>query len=496
MKHNRLIADAFAYTFAGYLVQPLALLSSLWIKKTIGPYLSGVIATLAVVAAYFTYSNLGVLTAAERDLPVLLGEDDSVGFARMQGTAFTFTMLSAVILAALMLSGAIAFRGAIGQPLFEGLVAYAVVVVLQQLTFYYLTLLRTRQQFMFLSKVQIFSMTLSSLGNALAVSFFGFRGLLLAAVLLAVAQITWLQMRERHFPPLTVDRKGLKHLLSVGIPLLAFGIVMTTMRSIDNIIVLRFLGTTALGMYSIALMANVLLFSLTNSLSGVLFPRMQIAYGRVRTFETLSTFVVRPTLVMGVMLPILMGLLFLAGPEVIRAFLPQFIPGVPAFKVIVIVSYFFSMFQMSLCFLISINKQLQAVLLIVVGLIVTAGVSAWCLQQRLGIEAIAGAVGVGYVCCFVGVNVFALRHWATWREVKRFLWDATAPLLYSVTLLALLEGMFSQLRFVLASPLWLTGLECVAFGLGYIPLVLFLEPRTGLLAETGIMTAGRPRQAK
>ncbi len=37
MKHKRLLTDAFAYTFAGYFVQPLTVVSSLWTKGLIGP---------------------------------------------------------------------------------------------------------------------------------------------------------------------------------------------------------------------------------------------------------------------------------------------------------------------------------------------------------------------------------------------------------------------------------------------------------------------------
>lgn len=485
MKHKGLVIDAFAYTFAGYLVQPLAIISSLWTKGLIGPYLVGVLATLTLVTSYSGFSNLGMLSAAERDLPVLKGAGNGEGFNRMRDTIFTLTVISGVVFAVLMLAGTLIYRSAIDPALFEGLVVYALLVVLQQWGFYYITLLRTHQEFIFLSKVQVLLAALLSFGNVLAALLFGFRGLLILTVLVAVVQIALLSRHQNQLPALGLEWREVKHLFSVGVPLLAFGLVMTGMRTIDNVMVLRLLGTEALGLYSIALMANGILFALTNSLSGVLYPRMQAAYGRSKTLESLSEYVIRPTLIMGVILPVLMALIFFGVPSAVQAFLPRFIPGLPAFRVIVAVTYFFAMFQMSSAFLIALNKQFRVMLLLGVALVVTTLLSVVFTQLSWGLVGIASAVGVGYILCFVSVNTYAVRHWAGWRQVARFLWDAALPFLYSAVLLIMLEVLLPSERSNLVLAAGLTALKFVLFCLGYIPLLLILERRTGLLADFG-----------
>jgi O-antigen/teichoic acid export membrane protein len=369
--------------------------------------------------------------------------------------------------------------------LFEGLVVYALVVVLQQWAFYYITLLRTHQEFVFLSKVQVLLAVLASFGNVLAALFFGFRGLLISTLLVSMVQAALFSWHGIQLPVLGWDRSEVKHLFAVGVPLLALGLVMTGMRTVDNLMVLRLLGTEALGLYSIALMANVILFAFTNSLSCVLYPRMQAAYGRSKTLESLSEYVIRPTLIMGVILPVLMAVIFFGIPFAVWAFLPRFVPGLPAFRVIVAVTYFFAMFQMSATFLIALNKQLGVTVLLGFALVVSVLMSVIVAPLNLGLVGIASAVGVGYGLCFVSINTYAVRHWASWRQVARFLWDATLPFLYGTVLLMMLDVLLPGERSNPGLAAGVTALKFVLFCLGYIPLVLMMERRTGLLADFG-----------
>ena len=65
MKHKSIIVDATFYRFAGYVVQPITIVSSIWTKSIIGPYLVGVFATLALVSMFSGFDNLDISSAAE-----------------------------------------------------------------------------------------------------------------------------------------------------------------------------------------------------------------------------------------------------------------------------------------------------------------------------------------------------------------------------------------------------------------------------------------------
>lgn len=99
MKHKRIFIDATAYTFSGYIVLPLSLISSLFVKKTIGPYLVGVMGTLNLLLFYASFCHLGVLNTAERDLLYCLGRGDTRRFDSISRTTFSLNITSGFLFA-------------------------------------------------------------------------------------------------------------------------------------------------------------------------------------------------------------------------------------------------------------------------------------------------------------------------------------------------------------------------------------------------------------
>lgn len=494
MKHKSILVDAAFYTFAGYLVQPVTIVASIWTKAIIGPYLVGVFATLALVPAYSGFVNLGTLGAAERDLPFFKGANELDRFRRMRDTAFSLAIVAAAVCGIIILCGAFFLRPTVDGPMFMGLLVYGAMAAVQQLAFYHITMLRTRQEFVFLSKMQVLNVVITSWGGVLGAAVFGFPGLLAAGILAAVIQLTLFVRHDAEPATLRVDWVEVRHMVGVGVPLLIFGLVMTAMRTVDNILVLRLLGTEPLGMYSIALMANVALFGLTNSLSTVLYPRMQTAYGQNQTLDTLSRFVVRPTLVMGALLPLLTAVIFFGVPFAVDVFLPKFRPGLPAFRIVTVATYFFAMFQMASGSLLALNKQLRLTVLLAGGLAIAGGFSWWLSGRGWGIEGIAAATGLGYVWCFVAVNAYALRQWTNWWKVASFLWTATQPFLFGLLLLVLIEQGLHVPTATPMSAALLAVAKCVAFGVGYVPFLMFSESRTGVWRDIGAPFVGALRR--
>src|SRR4051794_15775940 len=116
MRYKRILVDATVYSFAGYLIQPVAIVSSLLVRGTIGPYLAGVMATLNLILFYASFSHLGVLNAAERDMPVSLGSADTARFHRIRNTAFTESMFMALVFAIGLVAWSLWSRSSLNQP--------------------------------------------------------------------------------------------------------------------------------------------------------------------------------------------------------------------------------------------------------------------------------------------------------------------------------------------------------------------------------------------
>ena len=117
MRYKRIFVDAAVYSFAGYLIQPLAIVSSLMVKGAIGPYLTGVMATLNLILYYASFTHLGVLNAAERDLPVCLGSGDTDRFNRIRDTTFFTSLFLALLFAVGMVAWALWSKSDLDRPM-------------------------------------------------------------------------------------------------------------------------------------------------------------------------------------------------------------------------------------------------------------------------------------------------------------------------------------------------------------------------------------------
>lgn len=483
MKHRKIIIDATVYTFAIYLIQPITIISSLFVRHALGPYLTGVVSTLSLFVYYASFSHLGVLSAAERDLPYYRGSGDMIRYNRIVSCSFTMTFWSGVLFALGMIVWATISRSSLSKSLFLGALIYALNIIIVLWAAYYITLLRTSKQFVYLSKVQVIIGLVASFGNAISAFLFGFEGLLVSTIFTGLLQAFLLTRFFGSIPSFKLDWLELKRLLLAGIPLLILGLAMTGIKTIDNIMTLRFLGTEALGIYSIALMANNTIFSITNSLSVVLYPRMQEAYGKDSTIKSLISYVIRPSIIMGVLLPLLISVLFFLVPPVIYWLLPRFASGIPSFKLIAILSYFLAMFPMSVNFLVSMNKQLKVVAFLMAAIAITYVLAKTFIDAGWGLEGIAMAIGGGYIFCFISINAHALSYWAKWKEIIRFLWDLSVPLLYSAILFVLLDRYVLQGNKNLIYAFFLGLLKVSIFCLFYVPLFFAMERKTRLISD-------------
>jgi O-antigen/teichoic acid export membrane protein len=483
MKYKRLLVDATVYSFAGYLIQPLAIVSSLMVRGAIGPYLAGVMATLNLILYYASFSHLGVLNAAERDLPVCLGSRDNDRFNRMRDTTFVTSLFLALIFAVGLVVWSLWSKSHLEAQMFAGILVYAFYVFVWMWSGYYLILLRTSQEFVFLGKIQILIGVLSSVGNVVMVLLFGFSGLLAMTLVVIIAQTALLSRRVEYASSLRMDWQELKGLLLVGVPMLLFGLAVTGIRTVDNILVLRFLGTEALGFYSIALLANTAIFAVSNSLSGVLYPRMLKAYGGNPTIQTLSLYIIRPSILIAVILPFLIGGLFYLMPPAVVGFLPRFSPGISALRIVSVSSFFLALYLMSVNFLVALNKQLRATVFLVVGIAMSTLSGIIFTRYGWGLNGIALAAGIGYAFCFASVNVDVLRHWVRWEEVAIFFGDLCAPIAYATVVLLVLDKLPMRLTGGVISGFVIAVVKLSLFCLAYLPMVFLMDRKSGLISD-------------
>lgn len=483
MKHVLLIKNAAYYTLTSYLVMPVSIVSTILIRQWMDPYIFGVIATLNLFVLYSVFSNLGTLGAAEVKLPYYRGKGDMLEFEKIRSTTFAFTLLSGCMFSIGVAAWVILERTRIDEYLFMGMLVYCVYFVVNQVVCYYITLLRADSEFIFLSKLQLYSGLLTSGGNIFAVWTWGFKGFLAVAIINIFFQGGLLIRHVKYRPLFSLNLEEAKILLIGGLPMLILGLSAQGMKTIDNFLVLEFLGTEQLGFYTIALVANMIIFSVTNSIGNVLYPSMQAAYGRSGSSDSLRLYVIRPTLIVGLFLPIMISSLYFFVPMVVHWIIPKFDPGMFAFKIIVLSTYFFSIVNMSTGYLISINKQKILVIFSVFTLVLIAALAKMSVTFGWGLEGIALATGIGYFVYFSAISIFVLRHWATWKQTMVFLFDTSFPFFYGLGLILVIERFLSALAIANQSNFPLATFQLMLFLICYSPCFLILERKTRLICD-------------
>jgi O-antigen/teichoic acid export membrane protein len=214
---------------------------------------------------------------------------------------------------------------------------------------------------------------------------------------------------ERRF-----DLALLGPLLVDGMPMLAGAVAFETIRNADRIVIGSVLGFTALGVYSVTQIVCQGIYYLPNALSTVMFPRFQARYG-----ETLAA----------------ISVLLVALPPAIRAFLPAFADTIPPLRVMLVGTYFLCLSPPAGQFLLTVRKQTPALFVALPATAVALG-GAY-LGAASGLVGVAAGVASACFVEFVGINVYALSHFADARSIAGQVLGiaATAALWIAATLL-------------------------------------------------------------
>lgn len=483
MKHRDLLKNAAYYTLSSYLLMPLSIISTILMRRWLDPYTYGVIATLNLFVMYSIFSNLGTLSAAEVKLPIYQGQGGVARLEQLRSNTFSFNFLTSVIFSVGVAVWAISARSQLDEFLFMGVLVYCFYFVANQVAAFYVTLLRATHEFIFLSKYQFASGLLTILGNLLFVWLFGFKGFLAVAIIMVLLQVAILYKRVNYRPSFSISMLETKMLVMGGIPMLILCFTNQGMKTVNNFLVLNILGIEQLGMYTIALMASTIVFSVTNSITSVLGPRMQEAYGKSGASDSLHVYIIRPSIIMGVLLPMMIGLLYFLVPMVVHWMIPKFESGILAFKILVLATYFFAMVNMLTGYLLSLYKLKSltlinvAVMLLIIGLAEIFNIIGW------GLEGISLATGIGYFVYFIVVSAYVLRHWADWNETIIFLKDTCIPFFFSLVLIVAIEKIGNSLPIGDAQGFWGAVLQLSVFVVFYMPCIFFMEKKTRLLSD-------------
>lgn len=410
MRRKEIIKDAGIYTLSSYAAQIFDLINGILVRRFLGPTNMGIWAFLQVIQNYAKHAGLGVTMATARDVPYFLGKGDRDKAHQIQNLVFSFTLLTALVVALGIFAFAWGSRPRYSQPIFYGFVVVAVLIILQRLYNLFVVLLRSYKEFVFAGFLNIASSIASVFLTVLLAWKFRLYGFYVAVVLNYLLMLALILWRTPYRFSFHFDFLGLLPLLNLGLAVLFSDIFRTILMTIDRIMIAKFLGFEELGHYSIALMASNYLYSLPNMLSIIFFPHLQEVFAQRDRSEDLERFLREPTLCLAYLFPFLIGLAWSAATWLVPVVLPQYVHGIPALQYLVLGSFFTALSHSFSNFMITIKKQWQLVPLLGFSIVFGFALTGIFIQMGWGIQGVAFAGSLISLVYFLLLSSVSFRH--------------------------------------------------------------------------------------
>jgi O-antigen/teichoic acid export membrane protein len=396
MDKKQVIKDFFVYSIGNYVSQIFGMVSGFLLRVFLEPYYMGIWQGFDIITSYTSYTNLGVSRSAARDIPYYIGKGDHEKAETLKNVGFTFSLFTIAVVAAGCIVFALWEKKRLPDYVFWGFITVGIVITLERAESYIVGILRAKKQFFFESVGRGLTALVNIILIVLLVSRFKLFGLYAGNIIVFVFSISIFLMLSRERYRLSIDKKELKQLIKIGIPLVILGFMSINLTNIDRIIILKMLGPEKLGLYSVPLMAGNLVYNISNMASIVLYPRFQELYGKSDKKKDVYELMAKVTkrLLLPFLVLIIGAMIFM--PFVIKFFMPKYIPAINAMQIFLVGKFFFSLSLFSSNFLVTINKQILNVYICAVTILLNAALAVLFIAMGYGIEGVALATSISF----------------------------------------------------------------------------------------------------
>ena len=441
--------------------------------RLLGPLPYGAWNAIQLIMDYgTTLPPIGTQQGLDQSVPARIVEGDAHRLERIERAGlFNILVLTALFGAGFMLYALFTTNRFLDFWGAGWLLVAIAVIVMTNLSAYHMTLLRSHGN---IGAVSGWFFLQGVVGTVLGVALipaFGVRGLLagwVAGTLVATIAVRLQGRRQVPIAPRLAPES--LDLVRVGLPMFVFVASTQVMRSFDRLIILKFLGTLALGYYSVSVNALTFMLYLPDSIAYVLYPRLLREYGRhAGRPEAIRAGVERALGALAIIVPALCGVAYLLAREAVAIVLPKFLPGVTPLRVLCFGAGGLALANLASIVLMTLRLQNVLVPASVAMTLIGATLDYVAVRAGFGINGVARMTLITYVVYGVTLLWLALRGLgAGARDRVTVLVRALVPLLVSFVYAYALDKLL-PLSADMSRPLLMVRLLAgvVAFGALY-----------------------------
>ena len=389
----------------------LRTVASLIVARVAGPGPMGFLGWLGIFPVYATWLTFGVVSGAERRVPVLRGEERADAVWPVWAAAWGVNLLAMAVCVAAGAAATLCTLGAGPLASLRWLAAGALAAASLWQSFV-MSLLGTEKRFGLLGRM--FLVEGVCVWVLLPLAWFGVGGITLRALAIVVlpALLLWRASRLFHRPSLR-DAALLRSLAVEGLPVMIANFLLIFSYGLSRTLVGVLMTDLDMGYFVLAMNIVQLVRIVQYSIGRVLLPRLGELHGSSegRTHVVARAVAGPLAAALGVCVLAAAAGWVLIGP-VTAWLLPSYVPGVAAARA-TLPGMVLTAATGSYVFFVAIGRQRQLIWMFLAGVAVQAQASLWLFNRGLGLASFGWGFSIGMaVTAFLvnaGVLYYAVR---------------------------------------------------------------------------------------
>jgi len=395
IKNSLFVREFLLFSSSTILYQGSRFLTALGAAKILGPGVYGLWNMLNLILTYGRLAHLGVINAMNRDVPLFKGKRDFQRVEEIRRASLGFMSLSTIVATAGIAVSALFVKNSM---LRSSLQVMALLFLCTQMYVYLQVYLRSDKRFYQMSYQQYVFAAFLPVVTIPLVIVYKLPGFILGQTIAILAVSSLIIVKFIHFnlrPKLDIQESI--RLIKVGSPMMAVVLLYSLLTTADRWVIVSFLGVEQLGYYSLAIIVMGFLSLVPMVLAQQIYPRMAETYGQTSSYTDLKKWIISQTIMaLGVTVPLLVGVYFIF-PLIVERFLPAYMPGITAMKIILIGLLFLPIAGGFGNFLKTVDKQLYYMAVQGTAIAMNIGFNMVFVKMGWGINGVALGTALTYI---------------------------------------------------------------------------------------------------
>lgn len=330
--------DYIVVTASTVICSLLSFLYSIYAKKYIDPLEYGIFSTCTLIQSYLSYAQLGTMSSYNRDYPRLLGANELDKAERLRETTQTyiFSVYSVIVIVVSVFSS-LSFLTIRGDNRYHlGYILISVVLLLDNIVSIGLSTTRIRGKYCYSAIAEFAKTGIAIVVGLFFIKLFGYYGLYLKLLISsATALILYSSYGLRPFR-FKLDKQILKHSIKSGLPLMVSSLIYTIMSSIDKFIILFFMDTYTLGIYSVPILGFNTMVLIPQTISQLFYYKLSGYYGKTGSEKALVEKCNYYTKILSLCTSVVVVIAFYILPIFVKWIMPMYTDGIIPAQILMI----------------------------------------------------------------------------------------------------------------------------------------------------------------